>query len=108
MGFRTTAIVMEPVQHQRSSEECNIIIVLVASTYEICPHRVTRRPTVDSAVNAEITDEIFAETGPYMPHEMVIAASTSVAAGADEDSLWTIPRQETVLLHYHDELVLNK
>ena len=96
---------MEPVQHQHSSEECNITIVLVASTYEICPHRVTRRPTVDSAVNA---DEVCTETGPYMPQEMVIAASTSVAAAVDEESLWTIPRQETVLLHYQDELVLSK
>ena len=99
---------MEPIQHQHSSEECNITIVLVASTYEICPHRVTRRPTV---VNAEFTDEVCTEAGPYMPQEMVIAASTSVAAAAaatDEESLWTIPRQETVLLHYHDELVLSK
>ena len=100
---------MEPAQIQPSSEEH---IVFCNATYSIYPDR---RSAINSGPLLGST-AVCTETGPYAPQELVFGrspVSTTVDARhavcvdelKDEDTLWAIPIQETILLHYQDELV---
>ena len=109
-------LLMEPAQIQPSSEEHKITIVLPNATYSIYYDRINRRPAINSGPPLGST-EVCTETGPYIPQELVFGrspVSTAVDAHAvrddemtEEETLWAIPIQETVL-HYQDELVLSK
>ena len=110
---------MEPVQLQPSSEEHKITIVVLNATYSVCPDCINRISVI-TAINSGPfilgSIEVCTETGPYIPQELVFGrspVSTAIDAHAvcvdelkDEETLWEIPIQETVL-HNQDELVLN-
>ena len=109
-------LLMEPAQIQPSSKEHKITIVFPNATYSIYHERINGRPAINSGPPLGST-EVCTEIGPYIPQELVFGrspVSTAVDAHAvgvdemtEEETLWAIPIQETVL-HYRDELVLSK
>ena len=95
-------LLMEPAQIQPSSKEHP------NATYSMNHDHINGRPAINSGPPLGST-EVYTEIGPYIPQELVFGRSpvpTAVDVHAvcddemtEEETLWLIPIQETVL-HY--------